>query len=755
VAVPTPADGPRAAYQVVLISKNTEHSTAYTTYVDGRSGEVLVRENLVDFDVDNPRWSVFPANPPADYSSTDTRQIWCQTAAPGCARAQVDPATGRAWDVDPVTGAPTNTTVGNSANDVQSWGDPFPPAPASPRADRNYIYPWTNQWYRQKCDPATLNSPERNDVDAATANLFAMHNRMHDWSYHLGFTESTWNMQQVNVRPGGRPADAEQGRAQQGATNPAIRNNANQATPPDGMLPVTNMYLWQPVAGAAYPPCVDGDYDMSVIGHEYTHAISNRMIAGPDSGIGSFQGGAMGESWSDLTAMEYLFEYGYRPAGNTPYITGGYVTGDRVTGIRNYDMSASPLNYSDVGYDLVGPQVHADGEIWSATNFAIRQAFIGRYGSGTPAQQESCADGKTPVTSCPGNRRWIQLVFDSYLLQAASQFSMLDMRDNMLVADALRFDGANQDLLWNTFAARGMGAGASSGPADDQPVPSFASPTAENVTVTFTPLGDAKGKPVRLYVGTYEARATPIADTDPSTELPETVVMVPGTYEFVAVGAGLGHRRFTQAVRPAATQVLPVLMPANLASSASGAAVSGDGVNHASIADDTESTNWASLDGVTGKQVTVDLAGEQPRLVSRVQVSALLRPNVATGPDPGPVPGSQNRYTALRSFEVLTCNAASADCTTDAGYRPAYTSPADAFPAGAFRPKAPQLALRSFTIRPTVATHLRLRVVHSQCTGSPLYAGEQDNDPRSNTDCATASPNAQQVRTAEFQAFAY
>jgi Zn-dependent metalloprotease len=73
------------------------------------------------------------------------------------------------------------------------------------------------------------------------------------------------------------------------------------------------MYMWQPVAGGAYPPCVGGDYDMTVIGHEYTHAISNRMVAGPDSGLTSSQGGAMGESWSDLMAMEYLFESGYTP----------------------------------------------------------------------------------------------------------------------------------------------------------------------------------------------------------------------------------------------------------------------------------------------------------------------------------------------------------------------------------------------------------------------------------------------------------
>src|SRR3712207_8554703 len=51
--------------------------------------------------------------------------------------------------------------------------------------------------------PYTTLFRSRNDIDAARANLFAMHNRMHDWSYHLGFTEATWNMQDENLRPGG------------------------------------------------------------------------------------------------------------------------------------------------------------------------------------------------------------------------------------------------------------------------------------------------------------------------------------------------------------------------------------------------------------------------------------------------------------------------------------------------------------------------------------------------------------------------
>ncbi len=733
VAMPMPGAAPRTAYEVVVMSDDKHHPLGYTSFVDARTGQILVRENLVNFAEDDPRWKVFPATPGG---SGDTRQTWCSVAAPDCRRVVLDPATGKPWDVDPATGEPTFTTRGNSADTVRFWGNDTPQVPATPSLTREYAYPFTDQWAQQKCDPATLDSPQQADVDAATANLFAMHNRMHDWSYHLGFTEATWNLQKTNTRPYGKGGDAERGNAQQGAATQTVRNNANQASPPDGMQPVSNMYMWQPAAGSAYPPCVDGDFDMTVIGHEYTHAISNRMIAGPDSNLSSPQGGAMGESWSDLMAMEYLFESGYTPSGRTPYVTGAYVTGDRDSGIRNFDMSNSPLNYSDVGYDR-GPAVHADGEIWSATNFDIRRAMISRHGAGTRAEQESCAAGLTPADKCPGNRRWAQLVFDSFLLQATGQVSMLDMRDNLITADALRFDGANADLLWNAFAARGFGAGAAGGPADADPVPSFASPYADNAEVTFKALGDARDKPVRLYVGDFEGGAVPVADTDPATPLPETVTLAPGTYRFLAVGKGLGHKRFTQAVIAGGNPVVGVTMSTNLASAASGATVTGDGTALASLIDDAEGTSWTAVDGAIGRQVTVDLPDTRARLVSRVQVSALA-----------------GGFRALRSFEVLTCDATrGADCTTDAGYKVSYASPADAFPGGAYRPKVPQLNLRSFTVRPVNATHVRLRVVHNQCTGAPLYAGEQDNDPRSATDCATTAPAGKQVMAAEFQVF--
>ncbi|MEV0614177.1 M36 family metallopeptidase [Nonomuraea sp. NPDC050404] len=754
VAVPAP-DGVHNAYQVVLIGGQKGAEAGYTTHVDAVSGAILTRENLVDhFDPDNPRWEVFPANPRADYSSKDTRETWCHAPAPGCDYVTGgDPPTGKAWDVDHTTNEPTNSSLGNAArtfeNRASSNSFSVGTRPNVLTPSRNYAYPWQNTWYEAKCDPAVFDQPGEADLEAAIANLNAMHNRMHDWSYRLGFTETAWNMQGDNGGRGGLGNDPEQGNAQAGARILSIRDNANQITGPDGVAPITNMYLWQPIAGSFYAPCVDGDYDMSVIGHEYTHAISGRMIGGPNAGWSGAQAGAMNESTSDLFAMEYLWEYGFRPAGETPYVTGGYVTGDKGRGIRNYDMSKSPLNYSDLGYDIVGTQSHADGEIWSATQFDVRAAFVKRYGQGSDRLQRSCADGRTAVDKCPGNRRWAQLSFDALLLMASGAVDYVDHRDALLAADAIRFGGKNQDIMWRAFAEHGLGQGAASnGPADADATPSFVNPSGKNGSLRLKPLGEAEDAALRLYVGDYEARAVPVADTDPATPLGDTVEMTPGLYDFVVAGAGFGHKRIKYAVLPGITLPLPLAMTRNHASASNGAAASGDGVNQAALIDDTEATNWASRTGApAGKSVVVDLAGDEPVKIRRVQVSSMLRP----GTDPAD-PGVQNRFSSLRSFEVLAC---SANCADPASFRKVYTSKANAFDATLPRPRGANMTIKSFDVRTTSATHLMLRALTTQCTGNPLYAGEQDNDPNSATDCGTASTTREHVRAAEFQAFSH
>ena len=437
----------------------------------------------------SPTWRYFTSNPKLDWSpstNADNSVIGCWTATTGCSSPTgpfENVAAPGAWDFIAKAGVPSFTTVGNNASTHEAWLNPLAPgglaqAPVSPT--RAYTTAFKDEWNNSKCNPANL-VPGGNDINAATGNLFVAHNRMHDYAYYLGFTEKNYNLQVDNLGRNEDPTranDPEIGNVQAGAItggNPTAlgRDNANQIALQDGVPGITNQYLFQPLAGAFYSPCTDGSLDMSIVGHEYTHAISNRMIGGPDDGITSEQGGAMGESWGDLTAAEYMFSHGYSN-GTSPWVVGPYATGNKQAGIRDFPIDANPLNYSDYGFDSTGDEVHADGEIWNGTMWSVRQALVEKYNATYPyadkALQLRCAQAKadeTPLTSskCPGNRRWQQLIFDAFLLQQGAT-SMLDARDAMLAADRMRYAGADQAALWGAFAKRGMGSNASTPTAD-------------------------------------------------------------------------------------------------------------------------------------------------------------------------------------------------------------------------------------------------------------------------------------------------
>jgi extracellular elastinolytic metalloproteinase len=718
--------------------------------------------------VNTPKWKVFEANPPLSYATSDSRVIDCWLSAlpdPNtgeCQRAVANIASRAPWDFDVQANSSTFTSHGNNANTAEAWGSPLTPGgaqrPVSP--DRRYIDPWTNAWYTSKCNPSQL-TPGGNDILAAVTNLFVGHNRMHDFAYYLGFTETNFNAQQSNFGntapgpyPSGREFDPEIGNVQAGAVSggsPSYlgRDNANQITLNDGVSPITNQYLFQPIAGAFYAPCVDGDLDTSVFGHEYTHLISNRMVAGPDSGLSGLQAGSMGESWSDLDAVEYMHENGYVPTGGeNPFSVGAYATGNPTVGIRDYAINDNPLNYGDIGFDTAGPEVHADGEVWNGINYSLRQALVAKYGAGTPDLQRDCAAGKYAADACPGNRRWIQIVYDAWLMMQ-SGVSMVDARDAYLAADVMRFGGANQTELWRAFAGRGLGSGAfSAGTDDDQPTPSFeALGDATNATVTFDALASEAGNAhvnANVYVGQYEARVTPIADTDGATPLGSSAKFTPGTYDFVVQAPGYGLQRFTKTLTAGQTTTVTFPLQTNWASSAKRASVSGDGASLGNLIDDTEGTQWLYTNpvadgGVAGKQVTVQLGGGAHD-VTRVNVSAMLAPG-------------ENRFTALRSFEIWACDSGTSDCSTDAGFTKIYTSAANAFPGAVPRPVSPNLIARSFAVPKTKATHVRLVVLTNQCTGIPGIQNDDDNDPLNDSGCVTGSDKDDNVNAAELEVF--
>ena len=237
--------------------------------------------------------------------------------------------------------------------------------------------------------------------------------------------------------------------------------------------------------------------------------------------------------------------------------------------------------------------------------------------------------------------------------------------------------------------------------------------------------------------------------------------------------------RFRETFRALANRTVNIRFAPNLASAAAGATATGDATEVTSptsvpagaviqtrdqvlhnLIDDTENTDWQTAAdpqadgsfGVDGKQVTIDLAGTAPQTVRHVQVSSML--GIVFDTKGRPADLTQNRFTAVRQFEIWTCNARVADCSNDDGYQRALQSGADAFPANAPRPVAPHLLLRDFTFSPVKATHVRVVVRSTQCTGGPDFQGEQDADPFNATDCNSAGPAATRLaRLAEVQVF--
>ena len=756
----------------------------------------------------SPAWKVFPNSPiparfgPADgVIGADIREMWCWDVADDplddsdlgrdpamCDRLELSNiATRLPWDAHAPLGVPTFTTQGNNALTAVSNVNFVAPDTAVLRPvalDRTYDFEFTNAWYDSACSPLAFVDPTLNfnDYEAATTNLFAMHNRMHDWSYLLGWTETNSNLQLDNfgLTSPLRQNDPEIGSSQAGRLTINGRDNANQITLQDGVPGITNQYLWQALPATIYPAgCVDGAYDMVIIAHEYTHATSNRMSGGPDASLGGGHAGAMGEAWSDLAGIEYVQGYGLAPIGEeSPYAAAIYATGDPEAGIRNYGIDKSPLKLSDYDYDGNGAgSPHANSEIWGAAMYQVRQRLIDKYADEYPFEdlqrQIDCADGKYNSTACPGNRRWVQLMYDGLLLQPASP-TMLDARDGIIAADLLRYDGANQRELWDAFAYSGMGANAvATSGADADPIPDFASPLrSDNAQITFkVEATDGSSPMATIFTGHYEARITPTADTDPATEVGDSMGFVPGDYTFLVQAPGYGHHRFQRTFTAGQSGTVSFTIRPNLASAARGATASGDADSEAdllALIDDTEETNWSSSDGtgtasegkgegafVEGRQITVELS--ERSVVRDVNVSALLN--------------DQNRYTASRSFNLLSCDASTSDCTSESGFSPWYSSPDDAFNGRYLRPKSPHLLLRAFDVPQTTATHVRLVVRDNQCTGGPDFQREANpsGDPTNDPDCDTgfnlqlaalgltslAAPaeNGQIVRIAELQVF--
>lgn len=135
---------------------------------------------------------------------------------------------------DPWLPAGANVTTGNNVDayvDI-SGSDGFDASDFRAATTSANTFDYTNDLSLQ---PTTSDNRH-----AAIVNLFYLNNWLHDFYYDAGFDEAAGNAQMDNFGRGGEAGDPIHAEAQDFSG----RNNANMSTPPDGMSPRMQMYVF-------------------------------------------------------------------------------------------------------------------------------------------------------------------------------------------------------------------------------------------------------------------------------------------------------------------------------------------------------------------------------------------------------------------------------------------------------------------------------------------------------------------------------
>ena len=341
-------------------------------------------------------------------------------------------------DINGAPGAEYTVTRGNNANAYEDGDNPgYQPEGGSNLDFTGFpfsqVYTNSNQY-----------------EDAAITNLFYINNIFHDIMYQFGFDEVSGNFQENNYGKGGLGADSVRAEAQDGSGT----CNANFSTPPDGQKPRMQMYI----CGDK-----DGDYDTLVIIHEYGHGVSNRLTGGPASSGCLQNTEQMGEGWSDFFGALLTIQPG--DVGADPRAVGTYLFGQGPggSGIRDYpystNMSVNPQTYDFIKTAAVP---HGVGSVWAQMLWEVTWGLIDEYGYDTNPYNFA-----GDINIDKGNTMALALVTEGMKLQPCSP-GFIDGRDAIFAADQAIYGGANECILWEAFAKRGLGFSASQGSSNSR-----------------------------------------------------------------------------------------------------------------------------------------------------------------------------------------------------------------------------------------------------------------------------------------------
>ena len=682
------------SWRVINVESSTE---IYDTVVEASTGEVLRRENLVDFAAGNV-WRYFP--------NAETQIAAGEGGDGGGPRALTSFPDGSPPG-EPDWATETNRLFGSFAHvytDVDDNADspssPDSPTQCGPGAQAcgevasipgpNWDYTFNELAPGGNCgspfpacswDPGVAFSWNEN-VGQNGTQVYYYVSTFHDWlaAPPFGFTG-------IDAFEGNDRVDAQilDGAAlNSGRPDGDHINNANMATFPGvDVPPRMQMYLFRELDSGDIPYINGGD-DASVVYHEYTHGLSNRLVnSGPGQpALFGHQADSMGEGWSDWYALDYLEandideddregppDAGTGGGDNDGEMNVGYYTFggdihrlrtmglDCAVGTSDVDCDDPSPNqagtggytYGDMGKILCNaaggscrPEVHADGEIWGQALWDLRQRF-----------REDLSPADFSDEHAAGLDRARALITEGMRLSPPDP-SFLDMRDAILQADQALFGGADTGRIWDVFAARGMGYFAATlGTNDTNPIEDFSTPPdcggGGCGTVSGRVTESESGAPVAGATVEFLGPGNLVGTTDPNGNYAIANVP-PHTYPYVSVSAPAhqGQLRHNVGVGPVGgtldlevTRDWAALSGGASLTSFSGEDFSAFGCGPAAAFDLDLANGWGSTSPAAGgeKQVTV-------RLPLRVDVTSFAI-------DPGATCGDDDS-ASTGTFEVLT-----------------------------------------------------------------------------------------------------
>ena len=442
VWVPVRRGEARLAWSFQLSTLDGESHFDFT--VDAVTGAVWTRFDWVDdaqykvyaIPIESPNHTT-PA-PPADVRTTE-----------------VDPqdltASPFGWhDTDGAAGAEFTIHRGNNTHtwEDSDGNDTPPPAAAEPDCGAALDCSF----------PMDLSMAPSTYRPAAVASTFYWTNVIHDVLYQYGFDEVGGNFQVNNYGNGGVGNDDVRALAQASGDC-----NANFLTLPDGQRPRMRMF---PCANVT--PNRDGDFDHAVIAHEYGHGISNRLVGGPSNTSCLSNTQRPGEGWSDwygLALTARTGDLGTDGRGIATYLFGQAPNGP---GIRPQLYSTDPAVNTYTFESIDGLSVpHGVGSVWAQVIWEAYWALVAEHGFDQDIY--NAAGGS-------GNQRAMLYVTEG-LKNTACSPTFIDARDGVIQAAVDNFGGADVCILWETFAAYGLGTDSSTpGPGSTTATNGFALP---------------------------------------------------------------------------------------------------------------------------------------------------------------------------------------------------------------------------------------------------------------------------------------